>query len=185
MQTPEHKLDVIAADSFLRLVYPAGPWLLTACEPDRKGIETRTFAPDQRRQMHGWLREQHAKGWNLYWSVNPPRAPLDKKASKEDIAAVHFLHVDIDPRAGEDHAAERDRIVKLLTTARPPDVPEPTLVIDSGGGFAGYWRLAEPLPLDGTEAAQMTPRDTTNSWRSRWAATVAATSRGSCASRAA
>ncbi|HAK94003.1 MAG TPA: hypothetical protein DCM87_03080 [Planctomycetes bacterium] len=68
---------------------------------------------------------------------------------REDIVAMEFLHIDLDPRAGEPLQEERQRIVRLLTEGRPPDVPEPTYIIDSGGGFQALWQLREPIAIDG------------------------------------
>ena len=59
------------------------------------------------------------------------------------------LHVDIDPRAGEDLEAERARALGLLTTNLPAGVPAPTVIVFSGGGYQGFWRLEEPIPING------------------------------------
>lgn len=140
--------DAQTAIDFLRTIYPDGPWVLTAIAPDGPGIVTRTFAPDQEPALRAWLVE-HGASHNLYWAVNPPVRPLTKKASRADIAALAWLHVDIDPRAGEELAAERERALRKLTTDLPADVPPPTIIIDSGGGYQGFWRLAETVPING------------------------------------
>lgn len=135
------------AIEFLSLVYPEGPWVLTAISTDRKSIETRTFSPNQNKALANWL-ESHNGRRNIYWHVNPVIKPVTKKAEREDIKEVAFLHVDIDPRAGEDLEAERLRAVKLLE--RPPqEVPMPTCIIFSGGGLQAFWKLAQPIPING------------------------------------
>src|SRR5205814_7166683 len=95
-----------------------------------------------------WLR-QHNGVANLYWSVNPPNRELDKKARREDILEVRLLHVDIDPRAGEELAEERQRALALLTDRKPATVPEPSFIIDSGGGYQAFWLLTQPIPING------------------------------------
>lgn len=140
--------DTPAAVSFLKRIYPEGPWCLTAIETDRKDISTRTFGPSTEAELAAWLGLHNGRR-NLYFSVNPVSHVLEKKADKEDIAAMCFLHVDIDPRAGEDVGQEQERALRLLTDKLPKGIPPPTLVIFSGGGYQGFWELAAPLQLDG------------------------------------
>jgi hypothetical protein len=133
---------------FLRLVYPEGPWCLTAISPERTGTETRTFRPGREDELLRWL-NQYNGARNLYWHVNPVIGTPTKKAERKDIAAVCYLHVDLDPAAGRELAAERARIMALLTGERPNRVPEPTLVISSGGGYQAFWKLSEPIAVNG------------------------------------
>lgn len=130
---------------FLNKYRPGGPWVLTAIIPDGK-TETRTFTDPK--QAEAWAIQQNQTK-NVYFHVNRTRGPLTAKAKKEDIAAVEYLHVDIDPRTGEDFEQERARILLRLTADLPKGVPAPSMVIDSGGGFQAFWRLAEPLMVDG------------------------------------
>ncbi len=134
--------------SFLQAFRPTGYWVLTAIKPDKKGIETRSFATAEEQEALAWL---GAKGvdHNIYFSVNPTLKPVRKKAEREDIAALAFLHVDIDPRPGQELEAERARALDLLTQRLPESVPPPTWVIDSGGGYHAYWTLDEPLSIHG------------------------------------
>ena len=131
--------------AFLNKYRPGGPFVLTSIIPDGK-TETRTFPNAD--EAEAWAIQRN-KTKNIYFHVNRTRGPLTNKAAKDDIAAVEFLHVDIDPRPGEDFAEERARILKRLTTELPKGVPAPTLVVDSGGGYQGFWRLDEALAIDG------------------------------------
>ncbi len=144
------KPDNATAIAFLRAYEPEGPWLLTAIRPDRKAISTRAFVPgrDDGDELAEWLAE-HNGTRNIYFSVNRPIRAQNKKAEREDIAEVRWLHVDIDPRAGEDLEAERARALGLLTTNLPAGVPAPTAIVFSGGGYQAFWRLAEPIPING------------------------------------
>lgn len=132
---------------FLNKYRPHGPWLLVAISPDKNGAPTAaTFADAAKAEA--WALEQN-KTRNVYFSVNPTAATLNKKPTKADIARLEWLHVDVDPRAGEDFEEERARIKSLLNGSLPKDIPAPSLVIDSGGGFQAFWRLAQPLALEG------------------------------------
>lgn len=150
------KHDADIAIDFLSWAYPEGPWCLTAIEVDAPGIDTETFYPETSDQLRAFL-DRFARR-NLYWSANRPLYAMSKKTEKTDIAAAHFLHVDIDPRVDlslktpEELAAhivrERVRILALLSNP-PAPVPRPTIVVFSGGGYQALWRLSEPFIIDG------------------------------------
>lgn len=140
--------DPQAALDFLRRWDPDGLWVLTAIAAEQRAIATRTFTEGDAEQLLDWVIKQN-RHRNLYFHVNPVTTALAKKAERQDIRALVWLHVDIDPRAGEDLDLERQRALKLLTERLPEGVPPPTVIIFSGGGYQGFWRLAEPFLIDG------------------------------------
>jgi hypothetical protein len=131
---------------FLREVHPNSPWVLTAIAPDGgQAPVTASFSTDEADQAEQWLK-RHAH-FNLYYSLNDSRFPkVSKKLDKQGISQVTHLHVDLDPEAGEDLVEAQTRILGLLEDC-PQDIPEPTTVIFSGGGYQALWRLAEPYSL--------------------------------------
>lgn len=139
------------AIAFLRLLYPTGPWVLTSIEIDRQGIATQTFHPDSVSQAIDFI--ERWPGRNLYYSLNRPTHDLTSKAARETLAAVHYLHVDVDPRIGEDLQKERERIAKLVE-APPNNIPRPTAVVYSGGGYNAIWRLDQPIAITGESEEQ-------------------------------
>ena len=149
-----------AAMAFLEEWLPGGPWTVVAIDPERKGpIEAETFLGGPKiGDLGRWLDRWNGKR-NLYFCVNPLTRAMDKKPARTDIAALCWLHCDLDPRAGEDLDEERAAIRDLLGANRPEDIPEPTVVIFSGGGFQAFWKLAEPVEiggdLDKAEAAKL------------------------------
>jgi hypothetical protein len=146
--------DNEAAIKFLESFEPEGPWVLTAIPPHRKGIQTRTFYPRSISALHDWLAARNGST-NLYFHVNRPLRDLDKKAEREDIKEVRWLHVDVDPRAGEPVAEEQRRIHLLMTERLPTGIPAPTVTLFSGGGFQAFWLLDAPIPIGGQlEAAE-------------------------------
>lgn len=142
---------------FLRALYPNGPWVLSAIHPERKGIETATYGPAGLLSPRAApataeaFIAKHNGNWNLYYHVNPTRQPVDKKAEREDIASLNYLHVDLDARAGEDLDDEIERLEKLVSSPMQ-GVPEPTHIIYSGGGYQALWALQDPFQIDGEEA---------------------------------
>lgn len=142
--TPDNNQAV----QFLEQWTQEGPWVLTAIQPDRKAIETRTFRSSSKDDLNAWLGQFNGVR-NIYFHVNPVLKDVSKKAEREDMAALAWLHVDIDPRAGENIDEERERALALLTTKIPESVPRPTCIVFSGGGYQGFWRLEEPLSIEG------------------------------------
>lgn len=133
---------------FLRWLYPSGPWVLTAIDQNQQlPTRTRTFRPETSDDLVRWVDEQNGQQWNIYYSVNRPKRDVSKKTEREDIAAMCFLHVDVDPRVGEKFEDEKARIVKLFREKLPAGVPEPSGLVFSGGGYNGLWRLQEEVPI--------------------------------------
>ena len=143
MIEPEYEKSI----EFLQAFRPTGFWVLTAITPDKKSIETRSFASTEPNETIAWLRAK-GESHNLYFSVNPTTKPVRKKAEREDIASMAFLHVDIDPRPGRELESERKRTLTMLTDKLPESVPPPTWIIDSGGGYWAFWKLREPFLIE-------------------------------------
>lgn len=136
--------------AFLDRFHPGRLRVITGITLDRKQIPTATFRSDQRAEFMAWVEACAKMPANLYFSVAEPTGPKDRKMERSDVRAVHFLHVDIDPRAGEDMEAERTRILAMLSN--PPGLPPATCIVSTGGGFAAYWALSEPIVTDGNLA---------------------------------
>ncbi|WP_169829176.1 DUF5906 domain-containing protein [Tsuneonella mangrovi] len=142
----------------LKWLRPDGPWTLTAIFPDGGPTKTETFGPETEEQCLRWLEDRTSEGMNLYFMVNPARSKLRSKAKKEDVEDLAWLHVDLDPRKKPDSdrsepvewfKKERERVLGALRDFTPP----PSLIIDSGGGLQGFWRLEEPLYIGGNKSA--------------------------------
>lgn len=142
----EHLLpDPDAAVAFLEAWRPGGPWVLTSIVPDGK-TTTATFPGTEAgvEQMRGWIDRRQGRE-NIYFTVNRTFGEHESKPKKLHIRAAHALHVDVDPRPGEDPEAEKERAVKLLREYKPA----PTVIIDSGGGAQGFWLLDGGVDLPG------------------------------------
>lgn len=151
---PDHNASL----AFLKAFRPTGFWVLTAIVPDApqdgepKTI-TRTFAAaEEPEEILRWLAEQNLRR-NLYFSVNPTINVVTEKASREEIATMDYLHVDLDARTGEDAASARLRCLRALTAELPMGIPPPTFVVDSGGGAWGFWKLEEAFQIQGQQSA--------------------------------
>lgn len=143
--------DVNGAKEFLETFRPESDWLLSTKHPEVKGLRTHLYNDENRNEFVDDIEAAIEAGFSIYYHVNETPLSFTKRASKEDIVACPFLHIDVDPRDGKELVAERSRILSLLESP-PADVPHPTVIIDSGGGFQALWKLESPLSVEEAEA---------------------------------
>ena len=138
-ERPRVMLTHHEAVEFLELLRPDGPWVLTAIVPDG-GTETTTArTADEIAEFvakHNGIR-------NLYYSVNPTRGSMTKKAAKTDIAAIEYLLSDLDPQPDETPEGAKARYLAALDKFKP----EPTAIVDSGNGIQTLYKLVERIEL--------------------------------------
>ncbi len=133
MTVPYSTSDAV---QFLQGWAPEGPWVLTSIVPDGGKTDTATFGPASVPQMQDWI-EGRQGVQNIYFTVNRTSRAMNIKPKKTDIRAARAVHVDVDPRVGEDPAEEKARAIKVLREYKPA----PTVIIDSGNGAQGFWLL--------------------------------------------
>jgi hypothetical protein len=131
------EMETSTAIDFLKQLRPNGPWTLTAIKPDGAAL-TRTFEDED--EAAQFIAKYNGER-NLYYSVNPTRAGLTKKASKADITAAEFVHADLDPRDDETPDAAKKRYLDELETF----APHYTLAVNSGNGIQAAWKLTSAL----------------------------------------
>jgi hypothetical protein len=122
---------------FLEWLRPGGPWLLSAIVPDG-AILTKSVSSE--RDLKAFLTLYDGQR-NLYYSVNPTRKGLAKKASKKDVTAIEYALADLDPQDDETPEEAKARYSAALDTF----TPKPSAVIDSGNGLQVLWKLEQPL----------------------------------------
>ena len=115
------------------------------------GFETASFPRDANGNpnwddVRRWIDDRQGRG-NIYWTVNATK-PMNKKSAKRDITAVVLLHVDLDPRGGEDQESAEQRLTKKIAGYRH----QASVIIKSGGGAWGLYDLVEPVLIDGDPA---------------------------------
>ena len=92
---------------------------------------------------------------NVYFQVNSHCEELVfkniKKLSRAHISSMDYLHIDIDPNPEADFDLERQKILAILQNP-PGNIPLPTFIIDSGGGYQAFWKLKDPFMINGDEA---------------------------------
>jgi hypothetical protein len=143
VQAPDVGERLSEANSFLEQLRPGGRWVLTAIVPDGP---TTTITAHTAAEVDTFIREHNNRN-NIYYSTNPVRKAIGKKAAKKDIAAVEYLLSDCDPLENETSDQAKTRYLDQLNGSFEP---KPTAIIDSGNGIQCLWKLTEPiaLPLD-------------------------------------
>lgn len=84
------------------------------------------------------------EGCNMYFNVNRAYTPMDKKYAAEDVSFVDYFHVDVDVQGG---GAPFDAQRKEMLAALEGYSPVPSIIVDSGGGYQGFWKLEEPIEV--------------------------------------
>ena len=123
---------------FLHAVLPDTGYInLVAIDPKKKAPTIAAPIDPENLSAALAFAERHNSKCNIYWSPNPLRTALKKKAEKKDVLACQYLHVDIDDPSEE-------ALQRLQSF-----VPRPTIILFSGGGWQGFWRLRTHAPVNG------------------------------------
>ncbi len=140
--------DETTALNFLLKWRPQGSWVLSSIHPETSKVTTRTFKPESQAAALQWLNENNGKN-NLYFHVNTTTKDLSIKANKGVMESGDWLHIDVDPAEGKDIKEEQESALAKLTHKLPNGIPPPTVIIFSGGGYQGFWKLKTPVVVGG------------------------------------
>jgi hypothetical protein len=142
---------IIAQDDFLRALYPNVPdklWLELRCiHPETSEVRSFWAQQSNDKQRETVLKQAdklNGEGYGVYFA---PCLRREKKGGAASAALLPALWVDVDCD-GDQH--KRD---KGLAKLREFD-PVPSIIVDSGGGWHGYWLLDEPFALEMDEHRQ-------------------------------
>lgn len=128
--------DTADALDHLRKIYPDGPWVLTAIEVDGPALHKESCVDET--HVAAFLKKY--ANHNIYYDLN--------KLDGDRIDAIHYFHVDINPKAHENLEAALERI-SSLTLQPPPNIPPPTASLQSGGGYQLIWALDVAIEVGG------------------------------------
>jgi hypothetical protein len=150
-KTTSNKERIVERDDFLGALYPqpqAEMWLELRCIHPETG-EVRAFwaqtgSEKQRASVLKQVDKLNGEGFGVYFA---PCLRWEKKGSAASAALLPSLWVDVDC---DGDPQRRD---KGLAKLREFD-PGPSVIVDSGGGWHGYWLLDEPFKLNSDEDKQ-------------------------------
>ncbi len=128
---------------FLDQLRPGGPWMLLAINPaGGTGAIEEVVTVDEVDAVNAFV-AKHNGTRNLYYSLNPTRKPMTKKASKTDIAVIEYLPTDLDPTKDETPEDAKARYLAQIDNL----AFAPAGLVDSGNGLNGLFKLATPIEL--------------------------------------
>jgi hypothetical protein len=142
---------IVVRDDFLAALYPNVPdklWLELRCIHPTTG-EVRTFwaQPSSQKQREAIFKQAdklNGEGYGVYFA---PCLRREKKGNAASAALLPVLWVDVDCDGDQ---LERDKELAKLREFEPV----PSVIVDSGGGWHGYWLLDEPFALETDEHRQ-------------------------------
>ena len=134
MQQLDYRKSMRMAQDFLTRCFAPGESIALLLRRENPASVTQRIVPLQRAlapRYLGWLAHENSTGANIYVAANPVRTG-SKRRTKESIATVRHLYVDIDAD-GE----------ARLAALRPSDaVPTPNVVLStSPGKYQVLWRV--------------------------------------------
>lgn len=148
---PADWANTIGSVHFLEELRPGGPWTVSAIYPEGtagphadgdEGSSIVTATLSDSRKLRTWIAKRNGKA-NLHFQANRTKV-ITSKASKADITAAEYVHVEIDEDLEGNSLADPARkaaAVKRLRAIKQPGTP--TFIIDSGGGVQALWRIDE------------------------------------------
>ncbi len=142
---------IAARHDFLVALYAASPdtlWLELRCIHPETG-EVRSFwaQPNNPKQCEAIFKQAdtlNAEGYGVYFA---PCLRREKKGSAASAALVPVLWVDVDC---DGDLIQRDKALAKLHAFEPA----PSVIVDSGGGWHGYWLMDTPFLLENDEDKQ-------------------------------
>lgn len=111
--------------------------LYVVLPPDWLREENPDARPKQGYFTFDRLLELNAQGYNCYYYPNYPSEKVTKFVDGSEIDVFEYVFVDMDLKDGFWPSKEAF-LEKLLSIA-----PEPTKIIDSGGGIHAYWKISD------------------------------------------
>jgi AAA domain-containing protein len=147
------KKSALSPWDLLCLFHGDRPWPLVAINGETRDIKIADMEKSETREQEAvaWATNVNAAGYGIYFGINPLKEPVGRKAKKEHVLEARWLWADCDPPdglGGTELEAWRDAKLAELQIGKV-DVPPPTLIVDSGRGLWGFWRLRTPEPVDG------------------------------------
>jgi hypothetical protein len=134
MQQLDYRRSMRTAQDFLTRCFAPGESIALLLRRETHASTTQRIVPLQRAlatRYLGWLAHENSTGANIYVAANPVRTG-SKKRTKESIAAVRHLYIDIDT----------DGEARIAALRACDTVPTPNVVLStSPGKYQVLWRV--------------------------------------------
>lgn len=134
MQQLDYRRSMRTAQDFLTRCFAPGESIALLLRRETPASTTQRIVPLQRAlasRYLGWLAHENSTGANIYVAANPLRTG-SKKRTKESVAAVRHLYIDIDA----------DGEARFATLRGSDAAPTPNVVLStSPGKYQVLWRV--------------------------------------------
>ena len=131
---PEYRRSIQVAQDFLTRCFTSGEFVALLLRREKPVSVTQRVVPLERAiaaRYLGWLAHENSAGANIYVAANPLRSGT-RKRTKESVASVRHLYLDIDS----------DGEAKLAALQNSDRVPKPTAIIStSPNKYQVLWRV--------------------------------------------
>src|SRR5262245_28800341 len=117
-------------------------YLVSLPNPGQEG-KPKFLRSDDAALIERWIRAENRPGFGVYYLPNPLKAGATTH-SKENIAAISYVYVDIDFK---DVTETPDEVVQRLGEL----LLQPTLIVASGHGCHVLWQLKEEVACSDPE----------------------------------
>ncbi len=158
---PNVNLDVERSLDFLWSL-PTKHIHLTTLNADTGVINGQSFKRTSRDKARTFIENAQRFRGNVYANYNDVR-PLHskhKKASKDEVLDCYFLHCDAEVDKSITDPVQFDKARAELLARIQADPKPPTLIVNSGNGYALFWQMGEPTKDVATvEACNIVLRD--------------------------
>jgi hypothetical protein len=150
-KTTSHNARIVARDDFLATLYAQQPtelWLELRCiHPETGEVKVFWTQPGNQKQRESMLEQADKLNHERFGVYFAPCLRREKKGSAASAALVPALWVDVDCDGDPN---KRDKGLAKLREFEPA----PSIIVDSGGGWHGYWLLDDPFLLNSHEDKQ-------------------------------
>ena len=145
------------AVAFLKALDSTGRHNLVALDPEKQlPPRGRTIKPGRWDQVDGFVTRFNGTH-NVYFSVNEPvEGAPHSKLSVADIGNLRAICADLDAKTFKDGAPRtKQSILDQIDNLDPLGGQNPTLLVDSGGGYGAFWKIPPtPATLESIRAAE-------------------------------
>ena len=146
-----HEIQAVTQSDFLSVLYPqtsAERWLELRCiHPETGEVRILWTQLNKPKQLESVLKQAdklNTEGFGVFFA---PCLRKEKKGSVASAIMLPALWIDIDC---DDDTQKREKGMAKLCGFDPA----PSIILDSGGGWHGYWLLDEPFLLETDEDKQ-------------------------------
>lgn len=141
----------LPAEALLTPLWPSSDAVHQLFLMHRQKIERRCPAVASVAEAITTAAEYAAKGYDIYHACGEFLSPDNRKASNATGACALWLDIDCGTdkaAAGKGYRSKAEAFGSLIEFCKKTGLPNPTHIVDSGGGLHVYWVFDRTIPAD-------------------------------------